>query len=363
MSSFCDPVDCNPPSSSVPGILQARVLEWVAISFSKESSRPRDQTQVSCTAGGFFRNWAPREAPADIPARLTFPFCMHWPLQCPKGLPWLGPFPGCLRWGEPGKELLLLLSPVQAEELTLAEQALEVSGGLGWAPYSPLATQCRTVQLSEPLLPRLLQKTFQSLPFGCLRLRQQGSAGSARDDWVPPSMGAPCPWVTPSMGAPRPLVPLSMGAPCPWVSPSMGAPHPLVPPSMGAPVHGCPRPWEPPVHGCPRPWVPPVHGCPRPWVPPSMGAPCPWVPPIHGCPLSMGAPIHGSPPIHWCPSPWVPPSMGAPVYWSPLSMGAPHPWVPQSMGAPVHGSPPSMGAPRPWVPPSIGATHPPNRIS
>ena len=52
--TLCDPMDRSPPGSSVHGILQARILEWVAIPFSKRSSRPRDQTQVSCTAGRFF---------------------------------------------------------------------------------------------------------------------------------------------------------------------------------------------------------------------------------------------------------------------------------------------------------------------
>jgi len=40
--TLCDPTDCSPPGSSVHGILQARILEWVAISFSRASSRPRD---------------------------------------------------------------------------------------------------------------------------------------------------------------------------------------------------------------------------------------------------------------------------------------------------------------------------------
>ena len=52
--SLCDPMDCSPPGSSVHGILQARILEWVAIPFSKESSQPRDQTPVSFIAGRFF---------------------------------------------------------------------------------------------------------------------------------------------------------------------------------------------------------------------------------------------------------------------------------------------------------------------
>ena len=46
--------DCSPPGFSVRGILQARILEWVAIPFSRGSSPPRDRTQVSCLAGGFF---------------------------------------------------------------------------------------------------------------------------------------------------------------------------------------------------------------------------------------------------------------------------------------------------------------------
>ena len=49
-----DPMDCSPPGSSAHGIFQARVLEWVAISFSRGSSQTRDQTQVSCTAGRCF---------------------------------------------------------------------------------------------------------------------------------------------------------------------------------------------------------------------------------------------------------------------------------------------------------------------
>ena len=46
--TLCDPMDCSLPGSSVHGILQARILEWVAMSSSRRSSWPRDQTQVSC---------------------------------------------------------------------------------------------------------------------------------------------------------------------------------------------------------------------------------------------------------------------------------------------------------------------------
>ena len=57
------PMDCSLPACSVHGILQARILEQVAISFSRGSSQPRDQTWVSCIAGKFFTVWATREVP------------------------------------------------------------------------------------------------------------------------------------------------------------------------------------------------------------------------------------------------------------------------------------------------------------
>ena len=52
--TLCDPMDCGLPGSSVRDISQARILEWVAISFSRGSSWSRDQTHVSCLAGRFF---------------------------------------------------------------------------------------------------------------------------------------------------------------------------------------------------------------------------------------------------------------------------------------------------------------------
>ena len=48
--TLCDPVDNSPPSSSVHGILQARILEWVVTPFSRGSSQPRDGTRVSCVS-------------------------------------------------------------------------------------------------------------------------------------------------------------------------------------------------------------------------------------------------------------------------------------------------------------------------
>ena len=56
------PTLCNPMDYTVRGILQARRLEWVAFPFSRGSSQPRDRSQVSHIAGGFFISWATREA-------------------------------------------------------------------------------------------------------------------------------------------------------------------------------------------------------------------------------------------------------------------------------------------------------------
>ena len=76
--TVCEPMDCSPPGSSVHWILQARILEWVAISFSRGSSRPRDRTWVSHIGSRCFNLWATREAPDNylnhgyyVP--LTFP--------------------------------------------------------------------------------------------------------------------------------------------------------------------------------------------------------------------------------------------------------------------------------------------------
>ena len=56
--TLCDLMDCSLPGSSIYGILQAIVLEWVAISFSRGSSRPKDQTPVSCIVDRRFAVWA-----------------------------------------------------------------------------------------------------------------------------------------------------------------------------------------------------------------------------------------------------------------------------------------------------------------
>ena len=61
--TLCNPMDCSPPDSSFHGILQARILAWVAIFFSRGSSRLKDWTRVSCTGRQILYHWVTREAP------------------------------------------------------------------------------------------------------------------------------------------------------------------------------------------------------------------------------------------------------------------------------------------------------------
>ena len=72
--TLCDQMDCSLPGSSVHGVIQARIMEWVAISFSRGSSWPRDWTQVSCIVGRHFTIWATREEGA-LPKSASWP----WP--------------------------------------------------------------------------------------------------------------------------------------------------------------------------------------------------------------------------------------------------------------------------------------------
>ena len=60
--TLCESMDCSPPGFSIHGILQASILEWVAIPFSRGSSQPRNQTRVSCFTGRFFTIWVTWEA-------------------------------------------------------------------------------------------------------------------------------------------------------------------------------------------------------------------------------------------------------------------------------------------------------------
>ena len=61
--TLCDPKDCSPPGSSLHGVLQARILEWVAMPFSRESSPPRDRTHISWIGRWILYHWATMRSP------------------------------------------------------------------------------------------------------------------------------------------------------------------------------------------------------------------------------------------------------------------------------------------------------------
>ena len=99
--TLCNPMDCSPPGSTVLGILQARILEWLAISLSRGSSWPRAWTWVSCIAGRFFTIWVTREALLLLlPLLLLSRFSHVWLLTTP----WrLQPTRLLRPWDFPGK--------------------------------------------------------------------------------------------------------------------------------------------------------------------------------------------------------------------------------------------------------------------
>ena len=96
---------CNPIDYTVHGIFQARILEWVAFLFSRGSSQPRDQTQVSCIGSGFFTTWATREAQE---------YWSGYPIPSPEDLP----NPG-IKQGSPVLQADPLPTEVKWSEVTL----------------------------------------------------------------------------------------------------------------------------------------------------------------------------------------------------------------------------------------------------
>ena len=78
---FCDPMGCSPPGYSVHGIFQAKILEWVAISFSRRSSRTRDQTWVSCIDRQILYSWTTigiKEVASPVSLNLNILWSKHY---------------------------------------------------------------------------------------------------------------------------------------------------------------------------------------------------------------------------------------------------------------------------------------------
>ena len=108
--TFCNPMDCSPIGSSVHGFSQARLLEWVDISFSRRSSRPRDWTCVSCIGKWILYHWAIWETPCPDSIRKKqrgnqdfslsgndTPFPSHI-IEDKRGILKFHCHPGCMRW-------------------------------------------------------------------------------------------------------------------------------------------------------------------------------------------------------------------------------------------------------------------------
>ena len=80
--TLCKPMDCSPPGSSGHGISQARILQWVAISFFTGSSQSRDRTLISCIGRRILYHWATWEVHKILGNHKWFKNCMSVLLQC-----------------------------------------------------------------------------------------------------------------------------------------------------------------------------------------------------------------------------------------------------------------------------------------
>ena len=117
--TFCDPMDCSPPGSSAQGTFQTRILVWVAISFSRGSSRPRDRSWVSHIAGRFFTAEPPGKTYSLWGHEKSWTGLLEWPnnnnAQHCIGVFIVSSLRSSLGWGqgswsqEPGIQITVLL--------------------------------------------------------------------------------------------------------------------------------------------------------------------------------------------------------------------------------------------------------------
>ena len=131
--TLCNPMDCSPPGSSVHGILQARTLEWVAICFSKGSSRPRDWTQVSRIAGKLFTIWATR--PRSIPKTVISNVSLAVLTQGHTAIEWRSQD---WNWGESHTALTLFL-----HSYSVTPRVGWLAWGSQWAHWSSFHISCQ----------------------------------------------------------------------------------------------------------------------------------------------------------------------------------------------------------------------------
>ena len=146
--TLCNPVDCCLPGFSIHGIFQARVLEWVAISFSRGSSRPRDRTWVSHIVGRRFTVWASREVHYVQRKYLNLDcYCLVskscWlscnPMNC-VATPWTVAFQAPLSTGFPRQEWQNVLPKFQRIFLTQGRNPCHLHWQLDSLPLSHLGS-------------------------------------------------------------------------------------------------------------------------------------------------------------------------------------------------------------------------------
>ena len=160
--TLCNGMECSPPGSSVHGILQARTLERVAISFSRGSSWPRDQTWVSWIAGIFFTIWATREAPKVLVTQSCPTFCD--PMDCS--------LPGSSVHGK-GHEFLLELHEIVCVKLSL---------------FWP---RCATCGILDPAQPKINQiKNSNDKGFPCSSVVKNPPANAGDLGSIPDTRGS-----------------------------------------------------------------------------------------------------------------------------------------------------------------------------
>ena len=150
--TLCNHMDCSHPGSFVRGSSQVRILEWIAISFSRGTSQPRDQTRVSCIAGGFFTTSATWEAQISciIWWYLTYESESH--SVVPNSLPLHGLYRS---WNSSGQN-------TGVDSLSLLQGIFPTQGS------NPGLPQCRWIlyQLSHKGRPRILEWVAYSFSRG-----------------------------------------------------------------------------------------------------------------------------------------------------------------------------------------------------
>ena len=174
-------MDCSLPGSSIHGILQARILEWVAISFSRGSSRPRDWTQVSRIAGRHFNLWATKLRLKKGLRAVTSAGLVTWLLKKewkfelgPKPTPFLYPRL-CMTWKSNSKTFSTTEPRVEARCRSSFTTISPCNQQIIIACRALLIQLCRTPFSLAPLIdvaPRA-GKNFRDLEFTDFRCRSE----------------------------------------------------------------------------------------------------------------------------------------------------------------------------------------------